>query len=141
MISGLRSQSNIDPDAQFAAFRIAVQGVSDEAIQHTASMFIRGEVKDHEADWLPATGRFARECRDTERGIDLVRNRPKQIPHRGVSHGFKDMRIVQRQITDKLASEGWFMASDNATIEKFRTGNFKVRSRHYWAIQEVWSPA
>lgn len=143
----VRAPGDVSDDARerqmaiLDAYCFALSDCSNEAIWNTVNNLRAGKIEDASRDFCPKAPKLAEYARAEHRRLEAI-NRPKMVSYKPApSEGFKDMRIVQRQITDKLASEGWFMAADNATIEKFRTGNFKVRSRHYWAIQEVWSPA
>lgn len=78
MISGFGG-SNTDPDLQIRAYEIAADGCSDDAIQRTAGLFIRGEVKEHKASRLPTSAEFGKECRSNHSAIQAAKNRRPQI--------------------------------------------------------------
>lgn len=79
MISGFGGSST-DPDITLRAYEIAADGCSDDAIQRTAGLFIRGEVKEHKAHRLPTTAEFGKECRSNHSAIEAAKNRKPMLP-------------------------------------------------------------
>lgn len=77
MLLNSRPQSPAtDPKALLYAFKIAIDGIDQDAVVKTCRRFIRGEVEDDDRRYAPSSAEFAKQCRDQQAADEYAR-RPK----------------------------------------------------------------
>jgi hypothetical protein len=76
LLSGFPASETIDQAARFHAFRMAIDGVSIEAVERAVRAFLTGKVKEHTRAFAPSSAEFSEQCRYQQAIID-AETRPR----------------------------------------------------------------
>jgi len=118
MLNSFTQQTSTDPDMMMMAYDIALEGLSDEAIQEACKRFIQGRVPEVDPRFSPSAAQFAKEAQERQRMIEVRENAAKapRIEHKPAPVGKSVSREKMQALADHLA--GKITAEELAKIAK-----------------------
>ena len=101
MLNSFSQQQNTDPDLLMMAYEIALEGLSDAAIQEACKRFIQGRVSEFDVRFAPSVAQFAKEAQDRQSLMDIAERaaRTPKIEHKPAPVG----NLISRQKMQALA--------------------------------------
>lgn len=118
MLNSFTQQANTDPDLLMMAYEIALEGLSDAAIQEACKRFIQGRVPEFDVRFSPSVAQFAKEAQERQRMIEIAEHaaRAPKIEHKPAPVGNLVSREKMQALSDHLA--GKITADELAEISK-----------------------
>ena len=118
MLNSFSQQQSTDPDLLMMAYEIALEGLSDAAIQDACKRFIQGRVPEFDVRFPPSVAQFAKEAQDRQRFIEVAEQaaRTPKIEHKPAPVGNLVSRQKMQALADHLA--GKITADELAKIAK-----------------------
>lgn len=153
---GMNAPAGIAPENLLSEYSIALDGVPRYGLVTAITKLKRGEYETIKAGFMPLPAELAAIARLEAKSLreDRIRkqetlNALAERVHRQVqassSPVLRDLRIVQRERSAELASQGYVLIAEGVTHDGFaslaKSRSIPAGSRHLWALDEVWAPA
>ncbi|WP_051000025.1 hypothetical protein [Sinorhizobium fredii] len=153
---GMNAPAGIAPEDILSEYAIALDGVARYGLVTAITKLKRGEYDSVKPAFMPTPAELAAIARIEAKPLREDRNRKQETLNalaervrRAVQMSSspvpRDLQIVQRERSAELASQGYVLIAEGVTHDAFaslaKSRSIPARSRHLWALDEVWAPA